>query len=101
MEKQYLIDIMLLDDGMYRAVLLPATVVGGGVGGAACPQIPSIHPEVLNERLGRVLGLTQKQLDKIKDSIKADSDRETEIPVSATLEQLAQLGFLGLEQRSA
>ena len=102
MEKKYLIDLMLLNDGMYRAVLLPApALIPGGIGGGACPQIPTIQPEVFMERLERVLGFTRKELDKIKERIKADPELETEIPVSVTLEQLRQLGFIGIEQAVA
>jgi len=89
-------DLLLHNDGMYTAVLLPDPTNIIGIGGGACPQIPSIRPDVLNERLKGVLGFPQQVIDKIEKRLRADPDRETEIPITATPEQLTQLGFLGV-----
>ena len=100
MAKGYSIDLMLLNDGMFRAVLLPAPENIAGIGGGACPQIPSIRPDVLNERFQRVLGFTPQTLGRIRAKIKADPDHETEIPVSVTPDQLIELGFIGIDRIS-
>jgi hypothetical protein len=90
MQNQYRINLTVHEDGAYWAVLID--YVHG-----ACPQIPSIQPSVFHERLERELGFSRKASDKIVESINADPDHETEVPVSATNEQLRRIGFLGLD----
>ena len=93
MEKQCLLDLTPKNDSECRAALFP---VSGAVREFASPQIPSIPLEVLLKRLGS-LGISLEVLAKIEEEIKADPDQGTDITLSATPQQLVQLGFLGNE----